>query len=389
MQPHAIPAEPVKAIPIDMSSVVTHDVHGVVIREGGLLLPGIYFGLSSEQYHADPALGSTNLKDLLRHHMEYYHNSPLNPNRVDTDSLARMKGRALHTLSLEGREVYDKRYAIPPRIEDWAVDGKRPLQTVEDLAGVLKKLGLPHTGKKADLVKRVLEAEPDQIIWDNVIETFNAMVARDGKEVLKPEIHDEVVRAAASITSNPHLVNVFRGGVAEVSVIWIDEHGLRCKCRFDMLKPRAIIDLKKVSNSRGLPFDMACGQAIGNYRYDIQASHYYDGYRALYSHAREGRIFGDCPLPDGWQNRMAMPHDMIFIWIFHQMEGAAISIGRSITPDSPLLMRAERDKGTAKRTFIECRDRFGEDPWISDDPVLELASENVSGWMREYAEEYV
>ena len=58
-----------------------------------------------------------------------------------------------------------------------------------------------------------------------------SMVERDGLEVLKPDAMREVRQAAASITLNPHLARAFQGGIPEVSVFWVDEYGIPCKCR--------------------------------------------------------------------------------------------------------------------------------------------------------------
>jgi hypothetical protein len=67
-----------------------------------------------------------------------------------------------------------------------------------------------------------------------------------GLEVLKPDAMREVRQAAASITLNPHLRRAFQGGIPEVSVFWVDEYGIACKCRLDWLKPRTIVDIRSV-----------------------------------------------------------------------------------------------------------------------------------------------
>ena len=101
----------------------------------------------------------------------------------------------------------------------------------------------------------------------------------------------EVRQAAAAITLNAHLVRAFEGGVAEVSVFWVED-GVPLKARFDYLKPRAIIDLKSFANQRERPVDVAIRAAIAEYRYDLQARHYCDGYVALCRLVRSARVFG-------------------------------------------------------------------------------------------------
>jgi hypothetical protein len=130
----------------------------------------------------------------------------------------------------------------------------------------------------------------------------------------------EVRAAAANITLNPHLARAFRGGAPEVSVFWVDEDGLPCKCRYDFLKPRTIVNLKKFANQRQRPVDLAIHLAISEYRYDLQAKHYLDGYPHLFAAARAGRVFGDCPLPSGWERQLCEPETIVYSWVFHQMD---------------------------------------------------------------------
>jgi len=48
-------------------------------------------------------------------------------------------------------------------------------------------------------------------------------------------------------------------------------------------------------------------QAAAEYRYDISARHYLDGYAYLYQFAAEDRVFGDCPLKPGWVDEYGIP----------------------------------------------------------------------------------
>src|SRR5262245_22880549 len=136
------------------------------------------------------------------------------------------------------------------------------------------------------------------------------MAERDGIEILKPAVMREVLQAGGSITLNPHLARAFQGGIPEVSVFWVDEQGIACKCRLDWLKPRTIVDIKKCANARERPFDVAVLLAIAEYRYDVSARHYLDGFRYLYQFAAEGRVFGDCPLTSWWTAWIAAPYAM-------------------------------------------------------------------------------
>ena len=63
--------------------------------------PGVYFGLPSADYYADPSLGSSDLKRLRQAPAVYWWHSHMNPERQPSlDSPAKQKGRALHNLVL-------------------------------------------------------------------------------------------------------------------------------------------------------------------------------------------------------------------------------------------------------------------------------------------------
>jgi len=72
--------------------------------------PGVYSGVDSASYHsgklcAGPSISSTGLRTIFtKSPLEYWVNSPLNPNRLpQEDSRAFIVGRALHLLCLEGK----------------------------------------------------------------------------------------------------------------------------------------------------------------------------------------------------------------------------------------------------------------------------------------------
>jgi hypothetical protein len=221
--------------------------------------PGVYFGLDAATYHADPSLGSSDLKRLLQAPAVYWFHSHLNPERQPTpDSPAKQKGRALHKLVLEGLEAFERTYTCEPAAS--AYPGA--LVTSDDLKARCRALGEPVSGTKAELSKRIKSKDPKAIIFDEIIATFRAMAERDNMEILKPDAMAAVRQAAASITLNPHLARAFQGGIPEVSVFWTDEHGIACKCRIDWLKPRTIVDIKKCANQRERPFDIAVRLAI-------------------------------------------------------------------------------------------------------------------------------
>jgi PDDEXK-like uncharacterized protein DUF3799/SAP domain-containing protein len=348
--------------------------------------PGVYFGLPSTEYHADPSLGGSDLKRLLQAPAVYWWHSHMNPERPPSpDSPAKLKGRALHKLVLEGPEAFKATFVSEPQPE--AHPGA--LVTVEDLKARCRELGGPVSGTKVELVKRIKAKDPQAIIFDDIQATFWVTVERDSLEVLKPDAMHEVRQAAASISLNPHLARAFQGGIPEVSIFWIDEYGIPCKCRLDWLKPRTIVDLKKCTNVRERPFDVAVMLAIAEYRYDISARHYLDGYAYLYEFAADGRIFGNCPLKPSWHQRIMPPDEMRWTWVFHQTEGAPVTKGLELLPGSPALNRAAREIVQAKHVYRQCLQKYGTGQWISDAPIAALADTDLPMWMREDVEECV
>jgi hypothetical protein len=346
--------------------------------------PGVHFNLPAADYHADPSLGSSDLKRLLQAPAAYWWHSHMNPERPPSpDSSAKQKGRALHKLVLEGEEAFAAAFATEPQPD--AHPGC--LVTLDDLKAKCRELGEAVSGTKAELAKRIKAKDAKAIIFDEVFATFRVMTERDGIEVLKPDAMREVRQAAASITLNPHLARAFQGGIPEVSVFWVDEHGIACKCRLDWLKPRTIVDIKKCANVRERPFDLAVLLAIAEYRYDISARHYLDGFQHLYRFAAEARVFGDCPLRPGWHARIAAPDAMRWTWVFHQTDGAPVTKGLELLPGSSALHRAAREIVQAKQTYLSCLEKFGTTQWVSDAPIETIDDTDLPLWMREDVEE--
>jgi hypothetical protein len=347
--------------------------------------PGVYFGLPMADYHADPSVGSSDIKRLLQAPTVYWWHSHMNPDRpADNDTPAKQKGRALHTLVLEGEDAFGKAFTEEPSPTGYP----GCLVTLDDLKAKCRELGEPVSGTKAELAKRIKAKDAKAIIFDDIMATFRAMAERDGLEILKPDAMREVRQAAASITLNPHLARAFQGGIPEVSVFWVDEYGIPCKARLDWLKPRTIVDLKKCANARERPFDVAVMLAIAEYRYDISARHYLDGYAYLFQFAAEGRVFGDCPLKPGWHARIMPPDDMRWTWVFHQTDGAPVTKGLELLPGSSALHRAAREIVQAKQLYRACLERYGTEQWVSDAPIATLDDSDLPVWMREDVEEY-
>lgn len=184
---------------------------------------GIHSQVTSEDYHSDPALGSTSLKTLATRtpaHWKWESEHPVHKDAYDIGTLA-------HSLILEGDESKH-------RVID--VDDKR--------------------GNK----------------W-----TIPANDAREeGLIPLTPKEWASIVGMRDSVMAHPDARRLFTGHRAEESVFW-EEDGLALKCRPDAWQPNTLADLKTGRSADPNEF----GKTAAEYGYHQSAAHYIDGVKKL------------------------------------------------------------------------------------------------------------
>lgn len=208
------------------------------LNHGGLT-PGLYFGLDEEIYHADPALGRSELMWLLEDVGVYWTNSRMNPARKkwEVDGAMRL-GKALHCLLLEPHDFRD-RYAVMP---------------YDDLAN---------------------------------------KYALTGKEFKRMSEMVEVIRSMKDV--NRYLSK----GYSEVTVIWQDDAtGLRHKARHDYMKTFLTVDYKTIASLHW----RVLKRSIEQYGYDVQAELYLEsrkGARELIK-SGEGGVYADRKVNVKW-----------------------------------------------------------------------------------------
>jgi hypothetical protein len=330
--------------------------------------PGIYFGLDEAIYHADPALGSTDIRRLRCSAADYWHHSALNPTRPSVEpSPAQAYGRAIHLRVLEGHDKFLQRYERTPEPEGLLV-------TDADLADWLTAHGvnkLPRS--KAEKIVQAIGLDPQV----RILSEFERRAAEAGRELLKRADYDRIITASNLITQNPDLATAFSNGFSEVSVFWDRADGVRCKARFDFLKARGIGDLKSTRNPLGLDFIDACRRAIANYRYDIQAAHYLEGRRHI--PALLGNVQGDHD--DDWLARVAATEEFGFVFVFFQADDAPISWACSLSPGNPILEIGRQSIEAAIERFKLFGSQFGpHEPWMLQEPVEELTIGELPGY---------
>lgn len=321
---------------------------------------GIYLNLSAERYHADTALGSSSLRDLLKGANLYWYKSPFNPKKKkDKLTPSKILGNATHKLLLEGMNPFQAEYIRGPYGED-----------DDDLT----------PAEKSALTKKAKAG------------------LMEGQELLKQDEYDFVLGCKQVIDSDPELEGCLDNALTEVSVFWTRPDGVRCKARLDALKIRGIGDIKTIANERERDLEVACRLDIGTYRYDIPAEHYMEGRRQMARLVAEGNVFIQVSDPAGetailklerkslakdaadvaadtlnFIENCAKQKDFGFQLVFIPKQGAPDAWSCTLSPGNEILMLARTDIETAIGYYKDAMERYGlEKRWIPGRGVGEL-----------------
>lgn len=183
--------------------------------------------LTSDEYHAHPAIGSTSLKYILRSpaHYKYEKENPSEP------TPAMQLGTAIHEAILEPN-LFMANAVVMPKFEG--------------------------TGSRAAKEQWLIE--------------------NDGKRIVKKEDYDNIMRLLDVLQKHPTAKELLSGGAAEESYFWQDpQTGIVCKCRPDYLIVRkgipTVVDIKTTSNADQGAF----ARQIANLKYHVSAAHYLNG----------------------------------------------------------------------------------------------------------------
>lgn len=191
---------------------------------------GVYIGLHMDDYLADKAISSSDIKNLLQSPLLYWKKSHMNPkNQIDDDKA----------------------------VADSKADGASLGTYVHDL---LLKQPVTYHIKPAGMSFATKAGKE----WRSDIPVTDVIVTQ--------EMHD----AAMDIIDACKFHGIdrdFEGGLAEVSIFWT-VNGRRCKARVDYLRPDMAIDIKTLANQRGDDTERMIAKAIGNERYHINAVWY-------------------------------------------------------------------------------------------------------------------
>jgi hypothetical protein len=191
-----------------------------------------------DEYFASEGLSQSLMKQLLRSPAHY--KAALSSVKSSTAEME--LGTALHTLVLEGKEVFGLRYHV---------------------------LDSGYDGRKKDSKAEASTAKANGFL------------------TIKMDDYAHVLGMAQSINRHTIASGLVTGGMAEVS-IFDDIDGVHCKARIDYVHADGLlVDIKTVEDARPEAFK----RSVFNYGYHIQAAFYREMYRMNYDTASNEFLF--------------------------------------------------------------------------------------------------
>lgn len=275
---------------------------------------GVYLGLPHADYLAVPdRLGSTDFTKLYARGAGWWWTSRHNPHYAPKATDAQVFGTALHTLMLEGRAEYEKRFAVMPNQRDYP----NLLRSATELHGALEAAdapGLKAKTPKAELVQLARAYLPDRHVWDDIVERWG----RSARDKLHLESGDAFALEAmyAAALADPDMAEVCdaHGGVklSEVSIFYTNAAGLKCRFRLDLLLPTANVDLKAVAVWGSNTFAQTVARRIADEHLNVQLAMSHEARLAMYQLIKAGKLFA--PI-DGEPVQMCATSSPAFHWL--------------------------------------------------------------------------
>lgn len=219
---------------------------------------GLIPDMPPEVYHSIPALSAGGLKELRRSPFHFRNRRPLTPRA------SLQNGTLTHCLLLEPAE-FDKRFAVVP-----------------ESAPTRPSIRQRNAAKPSP-------ATVEAIAW---WDAFHAEIA--GREIVEPDALAAAKAQAAAVRSVPDVAHLLGAGYPEASAFWIDdETGELCKIRPDWVHPVddasvILVDGKTCQDASPAGF----ARTVWNFRYDLQAAWYSDGWQRATGQRVVGFVFG-------------------------------------------------------------------------------------------------
>lgn len=329
------------------------------------LLPiGIHFGLGEEAYHADPALGSSSIKELASKPCKWQYDRLRPVREVEPEHLK--WGHAWHCRVLEGKAAFEARYAKPPTPRDYP----DALNTTEQIKEFLRMHGQKLTGNKLELIARAKELDECPPFFDEILAAWQVMHP-DHVELTDRQVQ-EIEDAVANMQRDPTLSAVMQAGslingAAELSLIWIDKRGIRRKARLDYaLAPAGarvkslIVDLKSFTSFKGGTDEEAAIRKVYDMAYDVQVASYMEGYAAARDLLEGGHVYGSAPSGNYLQSFLHAD-GVDWVWVMMRRDNALVPVTISIDTEDKTFEHARRIVDDALDTYQQYMGTFGPD----------------------------
>lgn len=326
------------------------------------LPPGIYFDLPEEIYHSDTSLGSTSIKELAKMPCKWQYERLRPRKEVEVEHLT--WGRAWHCRVLEGEAEFAKRYANPPTSSDYP----DALNTADQIKDFLKKHGQKTSGNKPELIARAKDLDECPEFFDEILARWH--FDHPKHQNLSDRQVREIEDAVDNMARDPILVSVMQAGsmihgAAEMSIFWVDERGIRRKCRLDYsLAPTSgrpqslVVDLKSLTSFKGGTDEEAGMRKIYDECYDLQVAGYMDGIRSARDLLAHGMVFGTPPDGDYLHSFLHAPR-FDWVWVMIRRDNGYVPMIMSADTQDEMFAHAKNIIGAALDVYLNYLQLWG------------------------------
>lgn len=365
---------------------------------------GVHLNIPPNVYFEAHAIGSSDLKTLYWQPESWWYSSWANARRrTRLKSSARKShfelGDALHTLVLEGEEVYRRRFVLEPD-----EDAGHWIRSPQELKRELREMGVDVAGAYGPALEKLARrAGLANRYWETAWASYEA-AQRAGRPSLT-EDQDMRVRATARlITTHPELGPALYGpgGLSEVAVFWRRESDpdTLMRAKFDRIRVGRILDVKTLSNWRGKDRDGAIRDTIEQNEYGIQRRLYQgEAFPELVRFVREGKVYfwaddGEPARPHKEDRELLeriAEKPTVWAWVFAQLrqdaagqERAPGVAARWVKAEGRMWTEAGEKIEEALENFRRLRAEFGTGrEWVFVDETKELIDSDIRSRRKE------
>lgn len=330
---------------------------------------GCYLDLPFEDYLADDAIGGSSCLKLLTDPGAIQWESDANPLYEPPAKKPATRGQATHAAVLEGIEVYEQRFCVPP---------EGVLRTGDDMSEWLKSVGVKSSGKVGELRQRIEEVRDG--LGPAIARPVFADEAIGGRQVISAR-DDTYVRVVANfLRSDPAAMKYLAGGLPEVS-IFATIDGVRFKGRIDLLAPATLLNLKTYMRPPGR------GYAL---RTHLVRLAYYNGSdlqavvqsRVLWHAVRNKLPVIGNATPNREDEARALLAEMatrekppVYRWLYARTDGAPTCMVIPFRQSESRWQIAEREVDDAVEQLRRYREKCGDGVWSTSFGEQEIVTE--------------